>query len=524
MRSRNGQLVASWESEKNRADRGSQASSVSGESLNLNHSNESMIPTSAGRNLSRFLSLAAILALASMLRMVHLGQASLWYDEIVTMRLARTESLPALLGLLDRIDATRAPLQPLLLQGWVGLFGPSDLSGRAFSALCGILTVAAVYWAGLMAFDAATGLWAAWLCAISPLLVYYSREVRMYAWLVLVTCLAWGLLFSQGRSPRIGKLMLYALASIAVAYSHPLGLLMVGALGLASLLNRRAFQLSWRNWLFTHLAIAAAVLPWVGKYLDHAPESTSGLLSIRFLLGTPIGFIGGNFATLFLCALLIAYGLCGFEWPEGGGFRVVPERGVPVVSLGIWLLVPPVVLYLYSRVAHPIFGPARYTLFVGPAYLILVARGLGRLAWPWGIAVAAAGVVLSGVMLRDDVYRPDLKADWRGAAAFLDARDPGAPVAIFASTSSGDTERETARYYLGPDRRLISSTDQLGNSSLNRDLIWVAVGLRDGQPVRTLPAASADREIIRETVDFPGLRLMRVGPDDGGQAAQGRDR
>jgi mannosyltransferase len=468
--------------------------------------------------------LTAILVLASMLRIFQLGQSSLWYDEVVTMRLARTEGPPALLRLLDQIDATRAPLQPVLLQCWVSVFGPSDLSGRSFSALCGILAVAVVYWAGLMAFDATTGLWAAWLCAISPLLVYYSREVRMYAWLVLVTCLAWGLLFSQGRSPRIEKLALYALALIAIAYSHPLGLLMVGALGLASFLHRQAFQLSGRSWLLTHLAIAVAIVPWVGKYLDHAPESISGLLSLRFLLGMPIGFIGGNFRALLVCSLLIAYGLCGLQRRENGGFRFVRERAAPSVSLGIWLLVPPVVLYAYSHVAHPIFGPARYTLFVGPAYLILVARGLRKLAWPLGIAVAAAGAVLSGVMLRDNVYRPDLKADWREAAAYLDRHNPGAPVAILSADASGDTELETARYYLGPDRRLISWTDQPGDSSLSRNPTWVAFSLREGRPVSALPSALTDHNVIRETVDFPGLRLLRVDFRGGVPGSQERDR
>ncbi len=389
-------------------------------------------------------------------------------------------------------------------------------------ALCGILTVAVVYWVGLRAFDATTGLWASWLCAISPLLVYYSREVRMYAWLVLVTCLGWGLLFSQRRSPRIGNLVLYGLALMAIAYSHPLGLLMVGALGLASFLHRRAFQVSWRSWLITHLAVAAAVMPWVGKYLDHAPESTTGLLSLRFLLGMPIGFIGGNFVTLLACSLLIACGLCGLQRRDNGGFRIVPEPAAPSISLLIWLLVPPVVLYVYSRVAHPIFGPARYTLFVGPAYLILVARGLSKLVWPLGLAVAAGGVVLSGVMMRNDVYRPDLKADWRGAAAYLNRRDPGAPVAILSADASGDTELETARYYLGPDRRLISWADRPGDVIPSRDPTWVAISLRDGRPASTLPAALTDEEFVRETVDFPGLRLMWVGSK--GVHSEGPDR
>ncbi len=148
---------------------------------------------------AEFPALAGILLVASILRLFQLGHSSLWYDEVVTMRLARADGPAAMLRLLRQIDATRAPLHPLILQWWVSAFGASDFSGRSLSALCGILTVAAVYWVGREAFDAKTGLWAAWLCGLSPLLVYYSREVRMYAWLALVTCLGWGLLFSHVR-------------------------------------------------------------------------------------------------------------------------------------------------------------------------------------------------------------------------------------------------------------------------------------------------------------------------------------
>src|SRR5262249_3916317 len=86
----------------------------------------------------RFLLLVAILLVAALLRLYHLGRDSLWYDEVVTMRLARTESPAALVRLLGQIDATRAPLHPLLLQGWVALFGPFDYTARLFSGLCGI--------------------------------------------------------------------------------------------------------------------------------------------------------------------------------------------------------------------------------------------------------------------------------------------------------------------------------------------------------------------------------------------------
>ena len=36
--------------------------------------------------------LVAILLVAGALRLYHLDQSSLWYDEVVTMRLARTEN------------------------------------------------------------------------------------------------------------------------------------------------------------------------------------------------------------------------------------------------------------------------------------------------------------------------------------------------------------------------------------------------------------------------------------------------
>jgi mannosyltransferase len=458
----------------------------------------------------RILPLGAILLVASVLRLWHLGQSSLWYDEVVTMHLARTAGPAALLRLLRQIDATRAPLHPLLLQAWVSLFGASEVSARAQSALCGILTVALVYWLGLQSYDAKTGLWAAWLSALSPLLVYYSREVRMYAWLVLITCLAWGLLNSHRRSHEPWKSALYALVLVAIAYSHPLGLLMIGTLAATALLFRRAFQLSWWRWLLIHAAVFAAVLPWLGNYLDHPPESVSGPLPVRFLLGMPIGFIGGDFKVLFVCLLLCAYGLVGFRGRGDGGFDVALDNFVSSGSFLLWLVVPPLVLYEYSRVAQPVFGPARYTLYVGPAYLILVSRGLAKLPWRLSAPAALAGAVLSGAMLMSHVYRPDLKADWRGAAAYLSRRDPGALVAVVSPSPPENIEVETARYYLGPRRAVIPCPREPSDLTLGPDPFWVAIGMRAGRTVGELPAALADPRLIEEVREFTGLRLMRI--------------
>ena len=83
--------------------------------------------------MKRFSAIAAVLAVAALARSYQLGRLSYWYDEVVTLRLARADGPSALLDLLGKIDATRAPLHPLVLQAWVKAFGPSEASGRAFS-------------------------------------------------------------------------------------------------------------------------------------------------------------------------------------------------------------------------------------------------------------------------------------------------------------------------------------------------------------------------------------------------------
>lgn len=454
--------------------------------------------------------LAAILVCASALRLARLGHDSLWYDEVVTMRLARSEGPAALVRLLDRIDATRAPLHPLLLQGWVALFGSSDVAGRAFSVLCGVATVALVFRIGERAHDAKTGLWAAWLCAWSPPLVYYSRETRMYAWLVLVTCGCWLLLLSSRSATtalwRIG----YALGLAALVLSHPLGILMALTLAIASLAGRSAFGLSVKDWLLLHAAPAILVAPWLPRYVDHPPAYLIGRLPLRFLLGLPIGFVGGNFGVLAACAALVGFGIWhdlrrrDISEPGGGDRRAITQSSL------IWFALPPVMLYAYSWVAHPLFGPARYTLFVGPAYLLLLARGLALLPIVPRLAGGAALLALSVALLRTMVYAPDLKADWRGAAAYLDRSDPAAPVVVVNASA------DAAEYYLGAGRRVRAMPAKVEDLAALLDAdpsaAWYAIERTVGRPPGVVPEFLADDMSPETSIDFEGLRLVKKRP------------
>ncbi len=393
--------------------------------------------------------LMLILAVAFGLRFWHLDHWSLWYDEVITMRLAQAPGPSAMFDLIRRIDATRAPLFPLLLMGWLRAFGESDFAARSLSAVLGVLTVVAVYATGRSAFDERTGRLAALFCALSPTLVYYSQEVRMYSLLVLLTVLSWWAFLAFRHSATLGHRLGYAALLSALIYTHPIGLFMVAAHCVAYLAVRRHLVLAPGRWIASMGLAAASVLPWIGRYLDHSPEYLLPRFPIRFLLSVPIEYIGGNSLTLLPLAALIAAGLLTLR-----GRRPALREPIAGGATLCWFVVPPALIYAYSMVGHPIFGPARIHLFVAPAYLLLVARGLALL--PRWVRLAAVAAILTLMIhgLASRTYAPGLKVDYRAFARWLRDRGDERAVVVLHNDHSLP-QYEAACYYLVPGAEVV---------------------------------------------------------------------
>lgn len=411
--------------------------------------------TNAPSRLAGGLAVLAIALAAIGLRVWDLNGPSLWYDEIVTMRVARAAGPGAIVSELDAIDGTRAPLHPLVLHGWLWAFGDSDLAGRSFSVLCGLATVAVVYLIGRSAFDHQTGLWSAWLTAVCPPLVYYSQEARMYAWLVLLTAVSWLVLLSFRSAAGVGRCAGYGVLLAALAYSHPLGLFMIAAHGVAYLLTRRSLRLTLLRWAVIQAGVVLAILPWLRRYLDHGTDYPMPRYALKYLLAVPIEYIGGNSLVLPVGLAIALFALVRIERDRGDPrHRVIWTHPAEGTILAVWAVVPPTLMFLYSHLRDPIFGPSRYHLYSAPAFLILLAHGLawlpGLVRWP----IAAGALALSLSLWHS--YSPTLKADWRGLAAWLD-RQPapaaGDRVSVLVHPSDPRFPREqleAAHYYLTP--------------------------------------------------------------------------
>ena len=431
-----------------------------------------------------------ILVLATLLRFVGLGQPSLWHDEVGAIESAREPSLRALFRSLVELDATRAPLHPVLLQVWIGIAGHSDFAARSLSAFFGIASVIVIYRLGRQLHSERVGILAAWLMTLSPIAVHYSREIRMYSLLVFLTCLCWDLLLSFRQSARRWKQIAYGVILTALVYTHPLGGLMVIALAVGYLILRSEYCLALRAWIVIHCAVAAALGPWVVHYINHPPELLNRL-SLRLVLEWPEAFTGGGREALTACSALVLWGICvrGLRWdstPPTPGVhhpsdssrltskvgRIAPDS----LLLLAWYVVPSALLLAYSLVRYPVFGPRRYLLFVAPAYFLLVASGIAALPRLMRVVtVIAATVVMAGALgpRAFDTYKE--RHDLKGLAALIEAHHPEALVVLLNQRPG---LLHGIRYYLNPQTRSVLASE------------LPEVGIRHTATVGGIPALS----------------------------------
>jgi mannosyltransferase len=403
-----------------------------------------------------------ILVLASLLRFAWLGRPSLWHDEIGAIELAREPGVQALFRSLVELDATRAPLHPVILQGWIGIVGHSDYAARSLSALFGIASVIVIYRLGRQLHSERVGVLAAWLLAFSPIAVHYSREIRMYSLLVFLTCVCWDLLLSFRKSASRWRQIAYGATLTALVYTHPLGGLMVIALAVGYLILGSECHLGLRAWIVIHFVVAVALGPWVVHYLNHPPELLNRL-SLKLLLEWPEAFTGGGREALTVCSALVLWGIwvrrlrwdskpatptvrcltasSRLTWKVG---RIAPDS----LLLLAWYVVPSALLLAYSLVRYPVFGPRRYLLFVAPAYFLLVASGIAALPRLMRlVTVIVATVVMVGALgpRAFDTYKE--RHDLKGLAALIEAHHPEALVVLLNQRPG---LLHGIRYYLNP--------------------------------------------------------------------------
>lgn len=119
------------------------------------------------------------------LRFLYLD-SPLWYDEACSW--ATSTDKAGIMHNLLNIDLQHTPLYFVLLKLWMKIFGQGEVALRCLSLIFGILTIPLTYIVSKKITK--NGIWSALICAVSPLLVLFSVEVRMYSLVVFLVLLS----------------------------------------------------------------------------------------------------------------------------------------------------------------------------------------------------------------------------------------------------------------------------------------------------------------------------------------------
>lgn len=416
---------------------------------------------------------------ACVLRLVNLGAAPLWHDEVETAiwaRLSASEAWGTVLHreAFGRYDAQQLPLYFLIVNAWTSVAGSSTsllrIPGVVFSIVTVPLVAASARWMG----GISSARWSAWLCALSPYLIHHAQEARMYPLLGLLAAGSLLLLVRYLKEADNSLGAGFVLAGWALLATHYYSVFFVCAELLVLVLFLRRPLRAWVPG-FLSVGLGIAALAYVALV---ASDQRSGEIYEVGLLVLP-GAVWGM--------------LAGYVWlpsseqlHELGAAAIRPylpvalATAVPfgiLVLLALWRMSKSTLLVLVPILAGVIVGPflayavfpeisinPRYFMTGAPAFFILLGMGAaatgpllkGRIPATLLLLVmawAATTHLADPGQKREDIHAADdwLERNVSGDAKVLVTSDEMASLAYFHWPEYAIS--------LYPDRRVVATED-----------------------------------------------------------------
>lgn len=362
----------------------------------------------------------AILALAAVNFFWQLGSSSYYVDETLSIE----HSLPSLGNILTIVRMTETTPWTffVLMHEWLYRTGSqAEWVTRLPSAVAGVALVAAVYWMAGAFLDRRPALLAAALCALSPLVLEYAQQVRVYVFVMLAVTIAVGATVRAAAASehRTRLLLVGALTAILSLWLHYTAALVIVPL-CVWLATRR--ELSWRSraaFIGACLVAELAVLPLFIDQNRYYPNG--GLVEVANLTWTN----------------LVRIAETPFDSRVPGGVDIVRLIGVAIAVGSVIVLLLDrrrsvrsgrllAALGLFAPLALVIIGIAgkdvvitRYTAVAAPFLLTAVAAAVAMLPRMPAIVLAAAVLVVAGVGLADSHRHAGFYAPAREVTGYI---------------------------------------------------------------------------------------------------------
>lgn len=373
-----------------------------------------------------------------------IAPSPMWLDEALSVEIAG-------LGASDMIEALRHDGHPslyyFLLGFWTDLVGESNMAARSLSGVLSLATVPVV-WAIGRRRSPELGRHAAVLALVTPYLLRYGTEARMYALVVFLVAAGWLAAERALEQPNVGRLLAVAVAAAALVHTHYWAIWVVGAAVLLCGLrwwrregeDRRAAQ---RVGLAV-IAGAATFVVWLGVFLDQlrttgtpwADRARPAEIAIESMqaIGGNNRFEGEFLGVLFVLAVVVG----AFGWARGDALELRLRSG-PLTVAALALVTTLGIGGVIAMATGSGFE-GRYAAVVVPFVVVLAARGIAEL--PGRLSVAALAVfVLFGLAVGVDEARRDRTQAGDVADAIVAEAEPGDVVAFCPDQVGPATQR-----------------------------------------------------------------------------------
>lgn len=445
-------------------------------------------------------------ALAFALILRGIGDRELWRDEHATWW-AATLSIHDLSLLIRSIDVVFTPYY-VLMHLWIAVAGDSPTAMRIPGAVAMAASAGLLALLGRRLFTTQTGLLAGLAFAVVPVTTRYGQEIRPYAFAVAAVLLSTLLLARALDKPSFKVWVAYTLSVPMIGWSHLASMAVLGAHLAMILIARRAGDkiVGWAYAAACTLGMCF-VIP-----MAVAGSGQSGQIAWNNpVLNDLIDFPKNLFGSWAVAVPVMALGALGLFF---AGRRALP--------LAVWIVLPPLATYVTADQLH-LFLP-RYLLFTAPAWVLLAAVAVVRIAGPvagakagtgaaarrgfgWVlVAAAVAGIAFQSLPgIREARHNALGEPDFRGAAQLIEAGQKKGDGIVFSGVMS---ERRAMDYELRDDAGrprdslMYRTPQELGSFGAlecpdsarclaRADRLWLVSTTLDGQPFSGMPKTTA---------------------------------
>lgn len=346
--------------------------------------------------------LGTILIIGAGLRFYDLEGKSFWGDELLSMESSQhIVDIKTFLSK-NRINA-HPPLYFLLLRIW-SFFGKGEFHLRTLSAIMGILVIPSTYLLGRQFFKPGASLLGAYFVAISPFLLRFDQEVRMYPLFVFLSTISIFFCLKALKEDKNKYWFGYIIFTILNTYTHYHAFLVVAAMWIFFFLRFRTYGYLWKKALLSQIIIAFLFCFWLPSFLFHLDLWGMGKEPTKFpsVFGLWIKPLYLFFAyslgqTVMPWNLVIIIpGTSIFSLLFFWGLKTMNPSRETLIFFLIMLCLPVALTFFIS---DPM---PRYLAFLCPVYLLTIGKSISELPRAaWQIITVLLITFLSGYSLHN---------------------------------------------------------------------------------------------------------------------------